>query len=114
MERSKVNINIRSRNFEERVAIPTSSSKANREATCQLCLLIMRYQGYCNRKKTGVFAICKGNLSGEKKLYNEALKLNNQNSDYGLGINLDINKSLSIEATINPDFSQVESDVTKN
>ena len=35
----KWNINIRSRNFEERVAITTSSSKANREATCQLCLM---------------------------------------------------------------------------
>ena len=30
-----------------------------------------------------------------------------------MGINLDINKNVSIEATLNPDFSQVEADVTE-
>ena len=64
-------------------------------------------------KKLEFLPYVSGNFSGEKKLYNETLKLNNQNFDYGLGINFDLNKSLSIEATINPDFSQVESDVTK-
>ncbi len=111
----KWNINIRSRNFEERVAITTSSSKANREATCQLCLMDheILFKDIVIEKKLEFLPYISGNLSGEKKLYNEALKLNNQNFDYGLGINFDINKSLSIEATINPDFSQVESDVTK-
>ena len=33
--------------------------------------------------------------------------------NYGIGVNLEINKNLSLEATLNPDFSQVESDVTK-
>ncbi len=111
----KWNINIRSRNFEERVAITTSSSKANREATCQLCLMDheILFKDIVIEKKLEFLPYISGNFSGEKKLYNETLKLNNQNFDYGLGINFDINKSLSIEATINPDFSQVESDVTK-
>ena len=111
----KWNINIRSRNFEERVAITTSSSKANREATCQLCLMDheILFKDIVIEKKLEFLPYISGNFSGEKKLYNEALKLNNQNFDYGLGVNFDINKSLSIEATINPDFSQVESDVTK-
>ena len=111
----KWNINIRSRNFEERVAITTSSSKANRDATCQLCLMDheILFKDIVIEKKLEFLPYVSGNFSGEKKLYNETLKLNNQNFDYGLGINFDLNKSLSIEATINPDFSQVESDVTK-
>ena len=30
-----------------------------------------------------------------------------------MGINIDINKNVSLEATLNPDFSQVEADVTE-
>ena len=33
--------------------------------------------------------------------------------NYGIGFNYELNKNLSIEGTINPDFSQVESDATK-
>ena len=111
----KWNINIRSRYFEERVAITTNSSKANRDATCQLCLMDHEifFKDIVIEKKLEFLPYISGNLSGEKQLYNETLKLNNQNFDYGLGINFDLNKNLSIEATINPDFSQVESDVTK-
>jgi len=111
----KWNINIRSRHFEERVAITTNSSKANREATCQLCLMDheILFKDIVIEKQLEFLPYISGNFSGEKQLYNETLKLNNQNFDYGLGINFDLNKNLSIEATINPDFSQVESDVTK-
>ena len=31
----------------------------------------------------------------------------------GIGLNLDITKNTSLEVTINPDFSQVEADVTQ-
>ena len=109
------NINIRSRNFKDRVAITSSSSKANRNATCQLCL--MDHEIILNDiiidKKLEFLPYVSGNLSGERTFYNDDLKLNNENFDYGLGINVEINKNLSVEATINPDFSQVESDVTK-
>jgi len=109
------NINIRSRNFEDRVAITSSASKANRDATCQLCL--MDHEIFFNditiEKNIEFLPYISGNFSGEKNSYSETLMLNNQNFDYGLGINYDFNKSLSLEATINPDFSQVESDVTK-
>ena len=111
----KWNINIKSRNFEERVAVTSSSSKANRDATCQLCLMdheiILR--DITIEKQLDFLPYISGNLSGERVNYNDNLKLNNENFDYGLGINFEINKNLSIEATINPDFSQVESDVTK-
>jgi hypothetical protein len=109
------NINIRSRNFEDRVAITSSSSKANRDATCQLCLMDHEIilKDIIIEKKLDFLPYITGNFSGERINYNDNLSLDNQNLDYGIGINFDINKNLSVETTINPDFSQVEADVTK-
>ena len=111
----KWNINMRARYFEDRVAITSSSSRANRDATCQLCLMDNEIilNDISIQKQIEFLPYLSGNLSGERFNYSESLSLNNENFDYGLGINFEINKNLSFEATINPDFSQVESDVTK-
>lgn len=111
----KWNINIRSRNFEERVAVTSSSSKANRDATCQLCLMDNEIilKDILIEKKIELLPYVSGTLSGQRNNYSDNLEFKNNNFNYGLGINFEINKNLSIEATINPDFSQVESDVTK-
>jgi len=69
------NINIRSRNFKDRVAITSSSSKANRNATCQLCL--MDHEIILNDiiidKKLEFLPYVSGNLSGERTFYNDDL-----------------------------------------
>ena len=53
------------------------------------------------------------NVSGSRDNYNEKLNYTNPELNYGLGLNIDITKNVSFEATLNPDFSQVEADVTQ-
>ena len=111
----KWNISLRSRTFEDRTAITMSSSKANRDATCQLCLMDHKIvmNDIVIDKQLNFLPYVSGNMNGEIKNSNESLNLSNSKLNYGLGLELDINKNLTFEATINPDFSQVESDVTK-
>ena len=51
-------------------------------------------------------------LSGEKQNNNSRIEYENIFSRVGFGINYDFSKTTLFEATINPDFSQVEADVT--
>ena len=44
---------------------------------------------------------------------NQTITYGPVNFDMGLGMNLDINKNTVLEVTLNPDFSQVEADVTQ-
>ena len=53
------------------------------------------------------------NLSGERQRPSSAIDYGDLNANVGLGLNLDINKNTSWELTLNPDFSQVEADVTQ-
>ncbi len=109
------NLNLRSRTFEDRTAITLSSSMANRDATCQLCLMDHKIimKDIVIDKQLNFLPYVSGNMNGNIENSNESLKLSNSTLDYGLGLELDISKNLTFEATINPDFSQVESDVTK-
>ena len=52
-------------------------------------------------------------LSGSRENYYDRINYETPKLNYGIGVNLDLSKNLSIEATINPDFSQVEADVQK-
>ena len=53
------------------------------------------------------------NLSGERTKYYDRINYLTPNLEYGIGANIELSKNLSLEATINPDFSQVEADETK-
>ena len=53
------------------------------------------------------------NISGERSTSEEKLQYGKPNINVGLGVNLDLNKNTSLEVTINPDFSQVEADVSQ-
>ena len=85
----KWNINIKSRNFEERVAVTSSSSKANRDATCQLCLMDNEIilKDILIEKKIELLPYVSATLSGERNNYSDNLEFKNNNFNYGLGIN---------------------------
>jgi hypothetical protein len=53
------------------------------------------------------------NITGSRSDPNDKLIYNKPKINIGLGLNLDINKNSSFELTVNPDFSQVEADVTQ-
>ncbi len=91
------------------------SSKLDRENSCKLCQLnhtiVMNDITY--KKNLDFLPYVSSNLSGEREKFYDRVNYAKPEVNYGIGVNLEINKNLSIEATLNPDFSQVEADVTK-
>ncbi|MDA9160611.1 hypothetical protein N9N86_01450 [Flavobacteriaceae bacterium] len=91
------------------------SSKLDRENSCKLCQLdhtiVMNDISY--KKNLDFLPYVSSNLSGEREKLYDRVSYEKPQFNYGIGVNLEINKNLSVEATLNPDFSQVEADVTK-
>ena len=91
------------------------SSKLDRENSCKLCQLdhtiVMNDISY--KKNLDFLPYVSSNLSGEREKFYDRVSYEKKQFNYGIGVNLEINKNLSLEATLNPDFSQVEADVTK-
>ena len=91
------------------------SSKLDRENSCKLCQLnhtiVMNDISY--KKNLDFLPYVSSNLSGDREKFYDRVNYDKPEVNYGIGVNLEINKNLSIEATLNPDFSQVEADVTK-
>lgn len=97
------------------VEVRAGTSMENRDSSCKLCLLdhtiVMNEINI--QKKLNFLPYISSNISGDRELYNEEINFDSTNFNYGLGFNFELNKNLSIEGTINPDFSQVESDATR-
>ncbi len=91
------------------------SSKLDRDNSCKLCQLdhtiVMNDISY--KKNLDFLPYVSSNLSGEREKFYDRVNYEKPQVNYGIGVNLEINKNLSLEATLNPDFSQVEADVTK-
>ena len=60
-----------------------------------------------------IFYHVSSNVSCIREKYYDRVNYTLPQLNYGIGFNYELNKNLSIEGTINPDFSQVESDATK-
>ena len=99
----------------EGVEVRSATSRSSRDASCQLCLLdhTIVMNDIEIEKKFNFLPYVSSNLSGTRDNYSDRLDYQNPEFNYGVGFNLELNKNLSVEATINPDFSQVESDATR-
>ena len=99
----------------EGVEVRAGSSKSSRDASCQLCLLdhIIVMDDIVLDKKLDFLPYLSSNISGSRDKYYDRINYETPKLNYGIGVNLELNKNLSIEASLNPDFSQVESDATK-
>ena len=64
-------------------------------------------------KKIELLPYISSNISGTSDSGEEKLNYQKLKTDVGIGINVELSKNLSLELTINPDFSQIEADVTK-
>jgi len=91
------------------------SSKLDNDDSCKLCqidhTIVMNDITY--KKNLDFLPYVSSNLSGERERLYDRVNYSKPEVNYGIGVNLEINKNLSLEATLNPDFSQVEADVTK-
>jgi len=99
----------------EGIEVRAASSKSSRDASCQLCLLdhTIVMDDIKIEKKLNFLPYVSSNVSGTREKYNDRIKYDKPKLNYGVGFNFELNKNLSIEGTLNPDFSQVESDATR-
>ena len=91
------------------------SSKLDNDSSCKLCqidhTIVMNDISY--KKNVDFLPYVSSNLSGFREKFNDRVNYDSPKVNYGVGVNIELNKNLSLEATLNPDFSQVEADVTK-
>ena len=91
------------------------SSKLDNDSSCKLCqidhTIVMKDISY--KKNLDFLPYVSSNVTGQREKLYDRINYNTPEVNYGVGVNLEINKNLSLEATLNPDFSQVEADVTK-
>ena len=95
--------------------VRAASSKSSRDASCQLCLLdhTIVMDDILIEKKLNFLPYVSSNISGTREKYYDRINYDTPELNYGIGFNFELNKNLSVEGTINPDFSQVESDATR-
>ena len=95
--------------------IGLSNERRDRDNPCEVCqvtkLLIINNINI--EKKIELLPYVSGNFVGDYETNTNSLKYSKPSGNAGTGLNLDITKNTSIEVTINPDFSQVEADVTQ-
>lgn len=109
------NFNFRRNSFRNGVPIELRSQPFDRTAPCQICQttdkLILK--DIKIEKRIEFLPYVAGNVTGKKETILDQINYEKFNPNLGLGINLDLSKNSSLELTLNPDFSQVEADVTQ-
>ncbi len=108
-------INFYRRYVENGNEIEVSSQPRDRNNSCVVCQTTDRLvlNDIVIDKRLEFLPYFSSNINGEKSTPYEKLAYGKPKVNVGLGANLDLNKNTSLEVTINPDFSQVEADVTQ-
>ena len=101
--------------FDNGNEIELSSQTFDRDNSCEVCQttdqLVLR--DIIIEKRFELLPYIAGNFLGKRAQAQAPFDFDKFNPNAGLGINLDLNKTSTLEITMNPDFSQVEADVTQ-
>jgi hypothetical protein len=108
-------INFYRRYVENGNQIEVSSQPRDRDNSCVVCQTTDRLilKDIVIDKRLEFLPYFSSNVSGKRDNTDENISYGIPNVGIGLGVNMDLNKNTSLEVTINPDFSQVEADVTQ-
>ena len=112
----KWHFNIGRKYFDENnVEIQVLSQTFDRNNPCEVCQTtqVLLLNDIIIKKRFELLPYVAGNLSGIKPSRNASLDYNTLKPNAGLGLNVDLSKNSGLEITLNPDFSQVEADVTQ-
>lgn len=109
------NFNITRQAFRNGIPIDIRSQPFDRTDPCQVCQTSDKLvlNGITIEKRIELLPYIAAGLGGQKKIANGSLIYDKIKPNAGLGLNLDLNKNSTLEVTLNPDFSQVEADVTQ-
>jgi len=108
-------VNFYRRYIENGNEIEVSSQPRDRDNSCEVCQTTDRLvlNDVEIDKRLEFLPYLSSNLSAERGTPETKITYGEPKVGVGLGVNLDLNKNTSLEVTINPDFSQVEADVTQ-
>ncbi len=108
-------VNLYRRYVENGNEIEVSSQIRDRNNSCVVCQTTDRLvlKGITIDKRVELLPYVSSNIKGERSTPQKKINYGGVNGKVGLGLNVDINKNTSLELTLNPDFSQVEADVTQ-
>jgi len=103
------------KNYQQGNEVFLRSQPLDRDNACEICQTTDRLilKGIEIDKRFELLPYVAGNISGQRPSRDQPINYNSINPNAGLGMNLDLNKNSSLELTFNPDFSQVEADVTQ-
>ena len=108
-------INFYRRYFENGNEIEVSSQPRDRNNSCVVCQtsdnLILK--DIVIDKRLEILPYVSSNIQGDRNKPDEKISYESVKGKVGLGFNIDVNKNTSFELTLNPDFSQIEADVTQ-
>ncbi len=109
------NFNVSRQAFRNGIPIDIRSQPFDRTDPCQVCQTTDKLvlNEITIEKRTELLPYVSGGLGGKKNSVNGSLIYDKIKPNAGLGMNLDLNKNSTLEITFNPDFSQVEADVTQ-
>lgn len=112
----KWHFNIGRKYFDENnVEIQVQSQTLDRNNPCEVCQTtqVLLLNNITIEKRVELLPYIAGNLNGKKPSTSATIDYDSFKPNAGLGLNLDLSKNSGLEITLNPDFSQVEADVTQ-
>ena len=101
--------------FRKYIDYNISSSKSDRDNSCITCQFDdeVYFENIKIDKKLDLIPYITSGIQGEYNTNTDNIDYEKINSNIGISINAELSKSLSLELAVNPDFSQVEADVTQ-
>ena len=101
--------------FRKYIDYNMSSSKTDRDNSCVTCQFDdeVFFENIKINKKLDLIPYITSGIEGDYNMNTDNIDYKKINSNIGISINAELSKSLSLELAVNPDFSQVEADVTQ-
>ena len=108
------NMRFRRRYYSDGLLHENSSQKIDRDNLCLICQTTdpFEFKNIEIEKRNEILPYVFSSFSGEKINPIDKIEYGKSFERLGLGLNLDLSKNTSLEIAINPDFSQVEADVS--
>ena len=101
--------------FRKYIDYELSSSREDRDNSCVTCQFEdnILFRDIKIEKKFDLIPYVTSSVEGSKNSLGNKIKYGKIKNNIGLSLNAELSKSLSLELAVNPDFSQVEADVTQ-
>lgn len=107
--------NLARRYYDNGNLIELSSQERDRDNPCIVCQVtdIISFKDIIIEKRKELLPYVSGALQGDRSITSGTIDYDKPTAAVGIGVNLDLSKNTTLELTVNPDFSQVEADVTQ-